>query len=241
VTAAPAYVGTELELFRAARNWKRYLQQQIGPYVRGDVLEVGAGLGATTLSLHQASCASWTCLEPDPQLAAELSAAVRGLRDRDGRAPIGQVGTLADLPAHARYDCALYIDVLEHIEDDRGELQAAAAKLRDGAHLLVMSPAHQWLYSAFDRAIGHFRRYDKAGLGTLTPHGATLIGTRYLDCAGVAASLANRVLMRQAMPSAAQIATWDRLLVPLSTQLDALLGYRVGKSTLAIWRVDARG
>ena len=40
------YVGQELDVFAHAVHWKRYWSSQIEPYLRGDVLEVGAGLGA---------------------------------------------------------------------------------------------------------------------------------------------------------------------------------------------------
>ncbi len=37
------YIGTELEVFAHARNWKEYVRKKIDPYLGGDVLEVGAG------------------------------------------------------------------------------------------------------------------------------------------------------------------------------------------------------
>ena len=49
--SANAYVGTELELFQDAVRWKAYVRRTLAPYVRGDVLEVGAGIGGTTRSL----------------------------------------------------------------------------------------------------------------------------------------------------------------------------------------------
>ena len=38
------------------------------------------------------------------------------------------------------------------------------------------------------------------------------------------------------MPTAGQIRFWDSVLVRLSRVLDPLLGYRVGKSVLVVWR-----
>ena len=35
------YIGGELELFAEATNWKRYFTSFFGPYIHGDVLEVG--------------------------------------------------------------------------------------------------------------------------------------------------------------------------------------------------------
>ena len=61
----------------------------------------------------------------------------------------------------------------------------------------------------------------------------------YLDAAGIAASLANRVLLRRSLPTDQQIRTWDRFLVPVSRWVDPLLGHLVGKSVLTVWRRES--
>lgn len=230
------YVGSELTLFKHVHNWKKYFASQLAPFVRGDVLEVGAGNGGTTPAVFTPSCASWMCLEPDCTLARELTEAVSNLRDREGRAPRIRVGFVADLESDETYDSILYIDTLEHVEHDAQELATAARHLRPGGTIAVMSPAHQWLYTPFDRAIGHYRRYSLASLQRVGPRELQVVRARYLDAVGVFASLANRVLMRSAMPTAKQLALWDNVLVPVSRLLDPLLAYRFGKSVVCVWR-----
>lgn len=223
------YVGDELETFLHARNWKQYLRALVTPYLHGEVLEVGAGIGATTRAFRDLASGRWTCLEPDPQLASRLSNAAE---DLDVRVCIG---TLADVPAAYRFDCILYIDVLEHIVDDRAELLAAASRLHRGGRLVVMSPAHQWLFTAFDRRIGHVRRYSARSLRALTPPGTRLTSRRHLDSAGFLLSLGNRLLLRSSMPSVRQVELWDGVFVPISQKVDRLLNWRMGKSILAVW------
>lgn len=235
MTTTP-YVGTELHLFREAHHWKRYLRKQVAPYIRGDVVEVGAGIGGTTRILHDRLCASWTCLEPDGRLMGELANVAEPLRDRFGRPPRIAVGALAELDAALRYDTVLYVDVLEHIEEDRRELAMAGERLRPGGHIVVLSPAHRWLYTPFDRAIGHVRRYSRRMLLACTPPTTELVRLRYLDSLGIAASLGNRLIMRASLPTEAQIGLWDGWIVPVSRLIDPLLAYRVGKSVLAVWR-----
>lgn len=126
---------------------------------------------------------------------------------------------------------------MEHIEDDLAETTAAAGHLRRGGHLVVVAPAHQTLYTAFDAAIGHFRRYDKA---TLLQAVSPLLEVKvlwYVDAAGAFASMANRYLLRSANPSDRQILFWDRVLVPVSRIVDPLLGHRVGKSIVGVWKM----
>jgi SAM-dependent methyltransferase len=231
-----AYPGAELELFAGATRWKRYLRSQIAPYLRGDVLEVGAGIGGTTDVLLSGTAQTWTCLEPDADLHARLAGAVPVYAAREKVSARALRGVVSDLPASSSFDCVLYVDVLEHIDDDHAELARAAARTRAGGAIVVMSPAHQWLYSPFDEHVGHCRRYDKQRLLEIAP-GATLVErVRYLDAAGLLASLANRWLLRASLPTAGQIETWDTLLVPCSRILDPLLAYRAGKSVLAVYR-----
>jgi 2-polyprenyl-3-methyl-5-hydroxy-6-metoxy-1,4-benzoquinol methylase len=130
----------------------------------------------------------------------------------------------------------LYIDVLEHIEHDRAELARAVQHLAPNGTLIVLAPAHQWLFSSFDAAIGHFRRYDLPGLLDLRPPNVTVARARYLDAVGLLASLGNRILLKQSAPTLAQIRVWDRVMVRASRWLDPVLGFRLGKSALIVWR-----
>lgn len=236
MTAAYEYEGTELDLFAHARNWKTYWSRTIAPWVRGDVLEVGAGIGTNTEWLVERASGRWTCLEPDPALL-ERARAIHASTPFATRCAY-VAGTLATLDASARFDTLLYLDVLEHVEDDGAEMRRAAERLRPGGRVIVLAPAHQSLYSPFDRAIGHFRRYDRASLTAAARDASELALERmlYLDSAGLLASLANRVLLKQSSPSLAQIRTWDKALVPASRVLDVLTLRRLGKSIVGAWR-----
>lgn len=227
------YIGSELDLFADVDNWKSYWSRQIQPFLSGDVIEVGAGIGSNTRFLDSGNAARWVCLEPDPELAGQLPV------DRGKDRPRGKYetvcGTLQSLPGQ-QFDAILYIDVLEHIENDREELKIAASHLRPGGHLIVLSPAHQRLFSPFDAAIGHFRRYSRSMLRGISPPDLRLERLRYLDSVGLTASAANMLLLRQSMPTKAQLRVWDRWMVPVSRVLDPLLLYSAGKSILAVWR-----
>ena len=96
------YIGGELELFADAHNWKAYFSTVLAPHLRGRVLEVGAGLGSTTLALCRPGVEYWECLEPDSRLQRELVA----MLDRHGwPCPVrARLGTLADLAENETFD-----------------------------------------------------------------------------------------------------------------------------------------
>ncbi len=230
------YVGSELELFATAKNWKQYFSRMVIPFLGKDVLEVGAGLGGTTKVLCRSERESWTCLEPDPDLCTQVDERIEA-----GDLPAACTtfcGTLDDLPAGRRFDSLLYMDVLEHIEDDRAEVARAAERLAPGGHLIVLAHAHNYLFTPFDEAVGHYRRYDRGLMKKAAEdaEGLRLVRLRFLDTVGLAASLANRLFLKQSMPSASQIRLWDGAMVPLSRFVDPLSGYRLGKSILGVWR-----
>ena len=227
-----SYVGSELDLFMNATNWKKYWAGKLRPFVSGDVLDVGAGLGATFDYLSDGAT-SWTCLEPDAGLCAQLEQRLA----THARPPRVLAGTLEALAADARFDTIVYIDVLEHIEADGAELSAAARLLRPGGTLVVLSPAFQFLYSPFDRSVGHFRRYTRATLRALTPAGLRVKSWFFLDGLGVGASLFARLAKKKA-PTVGQIDTWDKLLVPVSRVTDSLTSRLFGRSIIMVWAKD---
>lgn len=228
------YVGGELELFAEARRWKGYLKKLVGTFIHGDVLEVGAGIGGTTRVFCDGRESSWTCLEPDDQLAEKMR-----LSFADNPLPLEpaiRTQLVTALGESDTFDTILYVDVLEHIEGDREELAAATQHLRSGGHLVVIGPAHQWLFSEFDLALGHHRRYSRETLVAAVPELMRPRMVRYVDSLGVALSAANRFVLRSGAPSQRQIGFWDRVVVPLSERIDPLLGWRIGKSVVGVWQ-----
>lgn len=226
------YVGTELELFQHAVNWKRYWSEQVAPYVQGTVLDVGCGLGVNAAYVANDSVTGYTFLEPDGALLQQLSAHIPLPPTITQRRIEGTTEKLKG----ERFDTLLYIDVLEHIEDATAELQRANELLATGGHLIIVVPAYPFLYSPFDRAIGHYRRYTERMLDEQMPRSLQKILVRYLDSAGFALSLGNKLLLHRTSPTMAQISFWDRRIVPLSRITDKVVGHAFGRSMVAVYR-----
>ncbi len=177
--AAAATEDFEFAALAEARNYRRLLLEEFAPFLRGDVLEVGAGIGQNTEELLAlAGPATVTALEPDARFAA-------GFRRRLPGARLLECLT-ADLPADAAYDAILCVNVLEHIEDDLAELRRQFRLLaaREG-HVCLLVPARPELYAAIDRHFGHWRRYRKTELRrSVEEAGFTIVRLRYFNWIG---------------------------------------------------------
>jgi len=224
------YMGSELEIFAHASHWKSYIQSKLRPYLVHDVLEVGAGIGGTTQALNDGTQQRWVCLEPDSKFAKKIGS-LPHLRNCEVL-----VGMLPDINPQEKFDAILYIDVLEHIKEDAAELRHAAQHLKANGVIIVLAPAFPWLYTPFDAAIGHFRRYTRNSLRAIAPHGLREEKCIYLDAFGVLASAGNLLFLQAPNASAGQMRFWDNYLVPISRFMDRLLAFSLGRSVLAIWR-----
>jgi len=67
----------------------------------------------------------------------------------------------------ARFDVILLADVLEHIAEQDAFLRAVKFHLAPGGVVVVNVPALQSLYSGYDRAVGHLRRYRIGSLASV--------------------------------------------------------------------------
>jgi ubiquinone/menaquinone biosynthesis C-methylase UbiE len=231
-----SYPGQELAFFEKAVNWKTYFSSLIKPFIGNSVLEVGSGIGATTRLLNDGSAKTWTLLEPDEEMNKTLQ------RKKETQSQFSnciiRTETIFQLNFQEKFDTVIYIDVLEHIEDDKNEMRKATEVLEPDGHLIILSPAYNLLYSPFDKAIGHYRRYTSTTLKHTMPADLELIQMKYLDSVGFFASLANKLFLKQTYPSEKQIQTWDKLMIPVSKWMDKIFFHSFGKSILGIWRKE---
>jgi SAM-dependent methyltransferase len=118
------------------------------------------------------------------------------------------------------------MNVLEHIEDDRSALDHMLSLVRPGGTLFLLVPAHAFLFSAFDTAGGHFRRYNKRGMRDLfsravPPEGISL-DQFYFNTIGAAGYWAvYRLMQKQPRGGAeSEIGWFDRAVVPWQRRLE---------------------
>jgi phospholipid N-methyltransferase len=217
------------ENFDTANFHIKYCLSFIKRYLRGNILEVGAGCGSFTRNYFSDRIDSLTLTEKDNLNYIELSKKYReNSKIKVYKEPINNL--------KQKYDVILYLHVLEHIKDDNKEIEEAIHKLNENGFLIIMVPAHQNMYSNLDKVVGHYRRYD-IDFFQKKINSAKLENLKFLDSTGYFLyKINNLIFKKEEFPSKLKIFIWDKFFTPLSIILDFILMYKFGKCILAIYK-----
>lgn len=243
-----SYVEAYSRLERTHWWWafrRRIVLEELDRLLKGNgsrrrVLDVGCGAGMNLRALAQ----RYDCrgLEPDPRLAAAA-------RENSG-VPIRQGGLLdGSVGGEAGFDAVLLLDVIEHIDDDRGALRAAASMARPGGWIVINVPAMRWLWSVHDEVNEHRRRYEREDLSrAVGDSGLELVSIRYWGVSlAPAAWLARRGRPDPAGPGyeVSIPPRWVGRLMEAALMLEwrtlSFIGAPFGLSLLAVARKPAAG
>lgn len=166
----------------------------------GSIVEMGCGNGAVLEALVDGfPRATVIGLER----FAEGAAVARG---RTG-APVA-VCDIERAPLRRAADVVGSFDVIEHLDDDESGLRAMRDLLRPSGVLVVTVPAHPELWSAYDEASGHRRRYTASSLCSVLDRAGFDVRyiTHFMSILYPAARLRRRRARQQSLDAAAVVA-----------------------------------
>jgi SAM-dependent methyltransferase len=142
--------------------------------------------------------------------------------------------TLATV-SQSDFDCAVMLNVLEHIEDDQGVIEQVFQLLKPGGRFCVWVPAFQSLYGDFDRRIGHYRRYRRPQLvRAMEQCGFTVVHARYENFVGFFAWWAVIRLLGGTPHSGGLASIFDMWLVPVIRRVEKILRPPIGQSLYVV-------
>lgn len=221
------YPGKELEIFDKATIWRNYLYLKIKKFIGKNILEVGAGMGSFSKTYYN-NKKKISLSELDNNL-------VKILKKRFINYSNVLIKKNFIKNIQSKFDTILYISVLEHIKNDNKELKLAVSKLKKKGHLVICVPAHNYMYSKFDKEIGHYRRYQKKFFNDLKFKNAYVEKCYMLDCIGWLVYFFNKIFFKnEDYPSKTKVQIWDKFLVPISILLDFFTFYKFGKNIICI-------
>ena len=230
------YVGKDLEAMSFAVNYHQWILEEFRSYLGGRIVEVGAGTGSFSALLLETDPTSLVVVEPSGMFQAlrqNLSTGDRRTSIEFHNAIFADV--IDDIVGKGRPDSILYVNVLEHIEDDRHELKLIHSALQPGGRCLIFVPALQSLYGPFDERIGHFRRYGKRELETkCADAGFKVIKSTFFDMLGVLPWWFNYRVLRLNDLQPGAVTLYDRLAVPIMKRAESILPVPIGKNLLVV-------
>lgn len=217
-----------------AKNYFAWQSRLVLREVGRRVVEVGCGIGNLTGLLLDRELV----VAVDPEAAC-----VERLRERYGaRRNLQTLVCDTARPefrelARFRPDSCVCVNVLEHIEDDAGALDAMASILAPGGVIVLLVPAFEALYGPIDRNLGHYRRYRRGGIARLAEQaGLQVRRARYVNAIGLAGWWVNAHAWKREAQSGAQIAVFDRFVAPVLERVEAAMPPPFGQSLLAVLR-----
>jgi len=216
------YSGWELHNFDQAKFYRSYQFNLIKDKIRGKILEVGPG-NCIYLKNYLKISNDITLVEPTKKFFNHLK------RKRK----IKVKKSLSELKKN-KYDTILYLDVLEHIKNDQYELTEAYKLLKKGGTLIICVPAFQYLYSLYDKKIGHYRRYSKSDfIKLLKKCKIRKFYIRYFDFIGCCLIFFSKIIFKDNLSNfSLKIKLWN-FLIPISILLDfVIMKHFFGKSLL---------
>lgn len=231
------YDGRDLEVSAFKRKYHEWILSVFRPYLGKRVAEVGAGTGNFSELLLEEPITELVAIEPAREMCKKLEAAMAG----DARVVCRNdffTNVSADYRDH--FDSIVYVNVLEHVEDDEAELARVYEALRPGGYVCIFVPALRWLYSEHDKSIGHFRRYHKKPLIALARAvGFEIERARYFNLAGILPWLVVFKWLKR-KPTAGALGLYDDIVVPVSRVFESIIPLPIGNNLILVGKKPER-
>jgi len=225
-----------LDVFSTANRFNGWMYNTIKPYLKGNILEIGSGIGNITQFI----------------LNDGFYVTASDIRDHycsiinkrfDNQKHLSSVRKIdivhPDFDAEYKnlfnsFDSLVALNIIEHVQDDKLAIQNCRKLLRNDGHLIILMPAYKWLYNELDENLGHYKRYNRARIKKLVESGKFEIQkTRYFNFTGMFGWWLSGSLLRKKTIVEGQMTLYNKM-VPLFKVIDNLVLNRAGLSVIAI-------
>jgi SAM-dependent methyltransferase len=223
-----------LEAVGRAVHFNRWMYDQVGPFLSGNILEIGSGIGNISaffleqnalLTLSDIRDHYCEALQQRFQQSATLSGVLNiNLVHADFKSIYKSL--------EASFDGAFALNVIEHIEEDSLAMKNLHWLLKPGGTVVILVPAGQVLYNKLDVHLEHFKRYDKPSLRRLLQSSGFKVNKlKYFNALGIPAWWVSGAVMKNRIIKEGQMDIYEKL-VPLAKLIDLLCGNLIGLSVI---------
>jgi len=232
---------TNLELDAHSHRFTRWLYNEVSAGLKGDVLEIGSGIGTYSEKIiHDKPRASRVMLTDISPRYIEALTKKFSSDNNNNNVSVSKLNLNRkedyEKIEYGKFDSILGLNVLEHVENDEFALQQLYRMLKDEGTMVLLVPCHKFLYNVLDKKAGHFRRYTKKELEYKVSKTQFIIQRIfYFNILGIVGWYLNGGLAKNPQINGTAYRIFDSL-VPVSQRIERLVGKRLGLSIICYLR-----
>ena len=229
--------GTDtLEVISEAKQFNRWMYEIIKPHCRGNILEIGSGIGnISEFFIEDGADISLSDIETSyfPLLKEKFGGKknLKGIHLLD----LSNKNLEKNHPDMIEaFDTIFALNVVEHIPDHEQAMKNALKMLRPGGKVVILVPAFQRLFNGFDEQLDHQRRYTRKSLTELLEGaGFRVIHKQYYNAIGVLGWYVSGNILKKKMIPGGQMKLYNSL-VPLWKVVDFFTQKIIGLSVVQV-------
>lgn len=211
----------------------KWMFNQMKPYIGDKTLEIGSGIGNISKIFIQGS--------KNIDLSDIRDQYVNYLKFEFPNNKVFKINLvnpdfdIAYSKILGSYNLVFALNVIEHIEDDKQAIANIFKLLKPNGYAYILVPAHQILYNNFDRALLHFRRYNKNSLRNIFPTNSKFQKSWYFNFAGIIGwFIVGSLLKRNIIPES-NMKVYN-FFTPFFKLIDWLTCRKIGLSVIAVYQ-----
>lgn len=219
----------------SAANFANWMYEEIRPYLSGNILELGSGIGTYSERVVRDFEESTIVLSDIDEIY------IGNLKLRFDsnknvfvkKIDLSKKEDFEDL--NVGIDSVFALNVLEHIEDDIAALNNIYKVLEPGGKLIILVPAHEFLFNCIDKAIGHYRRYSKKEIITKVKQTKfKIVKLFYFNFAAIPGWYINGNIFKQAKVNEEAVGIFDKIVLILKPIERYILLRKLGISLIVV-------
>ena len=224
-----------LQSIAQAGKFNYWMFENICPYLHGNILEIGSGIGNISRFLVKKGYAV-TLSDVDNFYLKKI---------KENFGSFSNVQSILQLDLQhsefsskyselvEKFDTVFLLNVLEHLEYESYAIRNCKELLRKKGTLIILVPAYSFLFSTMDKALNHYRRYTTKRLKAILQDENLIIEKSfYFNAMGIPAWLWGK-LMGYKSPPDSNMKFYDKL-VPFGKVIDNIVFNKIGLSLIIV-------
>lgn len=225
-----------LEVIAAADKFNKWMYDEIRPYLQGEVLEIGCGIGnISTFVLKDGFSTTLSDYNNHYTTLIEKKFAHYSNLKNILCIDLQDASFKQNYQSYSQsFDSIFLLNVIEHLAFDNEAIINCKFLLKPGGNLILLAPSYQWLYCKFDKNLGHYRRYTKSSLAFLfASNNMNTLIKKHFNMAGIMGWLLYGKLLQQQQLKAGNMRLFNQL-VPLFKLIDICSFRLAGLSVIVV-------